>query len=205
MQPGDVLVVTSKIVSIDENRIVARESITKYDLIRREADRYLGPGLCGVEITIKEGLLLPSSGIDESNSESDAYLLYPSSPQQSAERLHKHLAKVMGFANFGVILSDSRSLPLRRGVTGVALSYWGFEGVQSRVGEPDLFGRNLKATHINVVDTLASMAVLSMGEGAESQPLAVVRGIPGLKFIDGNDMNFLRLNPDQDLFQPLWS
>lgn len=72
-------------------------------------------------------------------------------------------------------MTDSHTTPLRRGVTGIALSYWGFQGVESFVGTKDLYGRALKMTHVNFADALASAAVLMMGEANESCPLAMLR------------------------------
>ena len=67
---GKVLAVTTKIVSLSENRLIKRSEISKIDLVKREADRYLGQVFESCHLTVKENLLIPSAGIDESNSES---------------------------------------------------------------------------------------------------------------------------------------
>ena len=73
-------------------------------------------------------------------------------------------------------MTDSHVTPLRRGVTGLALAYAGFEGVESQVGKPDLHGHPLRFTEKAVADDLAAASVLVTGEAGESTPFAVVRG-----------------------------
>ena len=80
--------------------------------------------------------------------------------------------------NIGVVVTDSHLTPLRRGVTGVAIAYSGFEGIQSEIGRPDLFGKPLEVTEKAVADDLASAAILEMGESGESTPFALIRGAP---------------------------
>lgn len=199
---GQVLAITSKIVSLAENRTVAKSAISKKDLIKKEADIYLTPGQYDIELTITQGLLIPSAGIDESNSADQSYILYPEDPFASAHLIWQGLRRAFSLKNFGVILTDSHSMPLRRGVTGIALAYWGFHGVESLVDTPDLFGNKLKFTHLDIVDTLAAMAVLVMGEANEACPLAVVSGAK-VKFSEATDPSELILPPDKDLYYPL--
>ena len=106
-------------------------------------------------------------------------LLIYANPRKDFDEETKILAKIQvdnmlhfGWKNFGVLITDSHTTPLRRGVTGIALSYWGFSGVQNKVGTPDLFGRTLKMTHVNLADAFAAAAVLVMGESNESTPVA---------------------------------
>jgi F420-0:gamma-glutamyl ligase len=197
-----IVVVTSKIASVAEGRMVPRAAIDKASLVRREADRYLGETRFGVALTIKNSLLIPSAGIDESNSESGDFILYPARPFESAARLWAFLRAEWGLRELGVILSDSRVLPLRRGVVGVALSYWGFRGVRSLVGRADLFGRELKVTQMNLADGLAAMAVMAMGEGAERRPLASIRGAE-VEFADEIESGEMSIPLEEDLFGSL--
>ena len=82
--------------------------------------------------------------------------------------------------NVGVIVTDSHLTPLRRGVTGLAIAYSGFAGVQSEIGKPDLFGKPLRVTEKAVADNLASVAILVMGESGESTPFTLIRGAPAI-------------------------
>lgn len=174
VREGLVLAVTSKIVSLAEGRTVPRDQAVKLELIKREADVYLGPMGHGSHLTITKGLLLASAGIDESNSENGDFILYPEDPFMSAQALWKTLREKWKIKDLGIILTDSRTTPLRLGVTGFALAHWGIKGLRRCVGDKDLFGRELKMTSVNVVDGLAAAATLLMGEAAESRPLVVI-------------------------------
>lgn len=202
IREGQVLAVTSKIVSLAENRVVAKESISKRALVEKEAGHYLGEGNHGVELTLTHGLLIPSAGIDESNSESGGYILYPADPFASAARLGEALRAHFKVKRLGIVLTDSHSSPLRFGVTGLSLAHWGFKGVNSLVGAPDIFGKQLKFTSVNVADSLAVMAVFTMGEAANRCPLALVEGAE-ISFTDRTDPNEIVVQPENDLYWPL--
>ncbi|MGE0526650.1 MAG: coenzyme F420-0:L-glutamate ligase [Bdellovibrionales bacterium] len=200
---GLIVTVTSKIVSLAEGRMVSRsDHPNKETLVRQEADEYLGAIGYGTFLTIKHGLLIPSAGIDESNAESGDYILFPSNPFASAQKLWCELMAAWDLKSLGVILSDSRTSPLRRGVTGVALAYWGFRAVRSLVGTPDLFGRELRMTRMNLADAMAAAAVMVMGEGRERQPLALIRGA-SVEFSVHTDPDEVRIPLDEDLYAPL--
>lgn len=206
--PGDlrqencVLAITSKIVSLAERRTVSKNSIEKRALVEREADYFLGEIGHGCFLTIKEGLLIPSAGIDESNSESGDYILYPADPFHSARELWSALRKRWDLKNLGIIITDSHTTPLRRGVTGIGLSYAGFSAVKSLIGSEDLFGRQLRVTTINYLDGLSAAAVLAMGEGAECQPLAWI-GASGVDFCETIDPREIQIPVEEDLYGPL--
>ncbi len=194
-----ILAVTSKIVSLSEGRIVSRAEISKTELIKREADIFLGAAGHGVLLTIKEGLLIASAGIDESNSADGHYILYPENPYASAKKLWSALKTEWGLTNFGLIFTDSRTSPLRQGVTGICLAHWGFRGIKNMIGTKDLFGRELRMTKINVADSFAATAALAMGEGAEAQPLALITGAD-CEFSENTEPAELRMDPREDLY-----
>lgn len=197
-----MIAVTSKIVSLAEDRVVARDSIQKTDLVIRESDVYLGEVGYGCHLTVKHGLLIPSAGIDESNSESGDYILYPIDPWGSARRLYDVLSARWGITRLGVILTDSHTTPLRRGVTGVALAYFGIRGVRSFVGHPDIFGRSLEMTSVNRADALAAAAVLVMGEADEQSPLAIIEDAQ-VEFDVRGDRGEVQIPLDEDLYGPV--
>lgn len=196
-----IIAVTSKIVSLAENRLVEKLSIEKSVLVKREADHNLGAIGYGSLLTIKEGLLIASAGIDESNSETGDYILYPEKPFESARLICESLRARWQIKNVGILLTDSRTSPLRFGVTGVALAYWGFRGLQNKVGSRDLFNRELQMTKINYADGLASAATLVMGEGNESRPLAVISGAD-VEFVKDTDPNEIKTRLEDDLYYP---
>ncbi|RZA00336.1 MAG: hypothetical protein EOP11_18430 [Proteobacteria bacterium] len=202
LEDGAVVAVTSKIVSLAENRVAPKEGTTKRALVEKEAGTYLGMGNHGVELTITHGLLIPSAGIDESNSESGDYILFPEDPFASAAAIGRYLRSEFNLKHLGVILTDSHSSPLRLGVTGLSLSHWGIKGTQSLVGAPDIFGKELKFTSVNVVDSLATMAVFTMGEADNRCPLAVIKGAE-VEFTEQTSPAEIVVKPEDDLYWPL--
>jgi dihydrofolate synthase / folylpolyglutamate synthase len=106
-----------------------------------------------------------------------------------------------------VVVTDSRTTPLRLGVTGVALAHSGFRALNDYVGKQDLFGRALRMTKVNVMDALATSAVLVMGEGSESTPMAVIDELPFVTFQprapSAAELSELRIALEDDLYAPL--
>jgi len=200
IREGLILCVTSKIVSLSEGR--THKVAGKKNTVREEADLYLGEVGYGASLTIKHGLLMLGAGVDESNSESGDLILYPRDPFAAAENLTRVLRQTWGLKKLGVILTDSASAPLRRGTRGVALAHFGFHGVRNLVGQPDLFGRPLKITQMNVVDALASLGVMLMGEGAESQPIAAIHGAE-VEFNDEVPRSEIQIPLDDDMYAPM--
>jgi F420-0:gamma-glutamyl ligase len=203
LQDGDILAITSKIVGLAEEQVVDRASIEKLPLVRREADHYLGEIGYGVHLTIKHGLFIPSAGIDESNVDGDYYILFPKDPYASAKNIWTFLTHELNLKNLGILITDSHTMPLRKGVTGIALSYWGFKAVQNRVGEPDIFGRPLKVTQIDIADALAAAAVFAMGESSERRPLARVRGVDA-EFTADVEPGELMMPVQDDMYLPIY-
>ena len=203
LKEKSVLAVTSKIVSLAEGRTVNRERISKKELIKKECEYYLGEAGYNCHLTVQHGLLIPSAGIDESNSANGEYILYPKDPFASARKIQTAIKQKCILNDFAIIITDSRTLPLRRGVTGVALAYSGFKAVKSLIGKTDIFGRPLRMTTMNIVDALAASAVLLMGEGAEQCPLAVVHEAP-LMFTDETDPAELKIPIEEDLYNPFF-
>lgn len=198
-----ILAVTSKIFSLAENRLVPMDSISKQDLIDKEADHNLGEVGYGCYLTIKEGLFIASAGIDESNSEGGDYILYPEDPFASCKELYLELKEAWKLKELGILMTDSHTTPLRRGVTGISLAHWGFRGLQSAIGKPDLFGREMKMTTINFADGLAAAATMVMGEAREARPLAILNA-EGIEFVSETDRNELKMPTQDDLYYPFF-
>lgn len=202
-----VVAITSKIVAICEGRVRPTAGTDKQRLIAEEAERYLpADSRWGVSLTLKQGLLIATAGIDESNADG-WFVLWPSDAQRSAHAIRAHLAVRFGLTEVGVVITDSRSTPLRAGVTGVALAHSGFLALNDYVGKEDLFGRPLRMTKVNVMDALAASAVLVMGEGSECTPLAVIDEVPFVSFRADSptpdELSRLRIAPEDDLYAPL--
>ncbi len=211
-----VVAITSKIVSITEGRIVKVEDVENVEkgrtqkdmLIEQESEYYLprNDNKYGVSFAIAHGVLAASAGIDESNG-NGAYVLWPSNPQKSANDIRSHLISRCDLNNLGVIITDSKTTPLRWGVTGFALAYSGFSPLKDYIGTPDIFGRKLVYEKMNIADGLAASASVVMGEGSEQTPLAVLTDLADLHFKDTNptdkELKSLKINMDEDLYAPL--
>jgi dihydrofolate synthase / folylpolyglutamate synthase len=205
-----VLAVSSKIVALFEGRTIPLAEISKKELVRREADRYL-PHRIGdfdLYLTIKNSMLIPSAGVDESNSDGN-YILWPADPQGSTERIWRFLERRFPElkGRFGVLLTDSTPSPLRWGVGGKSIGFCGFRCLNSKVGESDLFGRKLEMTRIHVADGLAAAAVLCMGEGSEGTPMAMITDLPFVEFTGDlpteEEKASVKIDIEDDLFGPL--
>lgn len=198
-----IVAVTSKIVSLSEMRLVEKSAISKEQLIENEADHNLGEVAYGCFLTVKHGLFIPSAGIDESNSEKDQYILYPEDPFQSTKQLWEGLRGRWKIKNLGILMTDSHTTPLRKGVTGISLAHWGFAGLKDMIGSPDLFGRKMKMTTVNVADALAAAATLVMGEANECRPMAIL-GCGGVEFTEKTDIEELKMPIQDDLYYPFF-
>lgn len=203
-----VLAITSKIVALCEGRVVKIGTIDKQQLIEREADYFLPPdqNRYHVTLTIKDNILIPSAGIDESNSDHD-YVLWPQDAQATANAIRSYLCQRFGLQYVGVIITDSKTTPLRWGVTGVTVAHSGFSALNDYIGRTDLFGRTLRMTKVNVADALAAAAVLVMGEGDEQTPLAVITDVPFAQFQardpSEQELQSLAIALEDDLYAPL--
>jgi len=195
LENGDILIISSKFVSMSENRIVdlAKVRVKKEgrelanslgmdpslaQLVVDEADTIFS-GVQGFTLAIKNGVVAPNAGIDRSNVFHGHAILYPKNPYLSAERIRKKILEKMG-KKVGIVLSDSRLMPTRIGTTGVALAIAGFEPVKDERGRKDLFGNVLRVTQRALADDLCSAAQLLMGEADEGVPVVIARNT-GLK------------------------
>ncbi len=206
LKEDSVVAVTSKVVSIGEGRCIPTSKISKDELAAEEADKYLpreeSPG-GWILHTIKNNMIVASGGVDESNG-ANYYILWPKNPTASAKKIWSFLRKRFKIINVGVIITDSRLIPLRRGVVGIAISYFGFKGLKDYRGKKDLFGREFVMETSNLADSLATAAVLEMGEGAERLPIVVISNIPDIEFSSKTDKS-LELGEKEDMFYPFFS
>ena len=202
---GSILAITSKIISLCEGRVVPVKGSNKDELIKREADLYLPKeeNRYNLFLTIKNSILAVSAGIDESNT-AGYYVFWPKDPQKTANEIREYLTERFNLKKAGVIITDSKTTPLRWGVTGIPISHSGFKALRDLIGTPDLFGRKLRVTKVSIVDGLASSAALVMGEGAEQTPLSIITDIPFVEFQDRNptkkELDELKISIDDDVY-----
>ncbi len=199
---GSVLVVTSKIVALSEGRtVVFKNEKQKIALIKEESN--LAIKTKNTWLTIKDDMVMAFSGIDESNSNGKLTLL-PKDSFESAKVLRKKLIQNLRLKNLGVLVTDSGFLPLRTGTIGLALGYAGFKGIRNYIGKKDIFGRILKFSRTDIADSLATSAVLCMGEGKEQQPLAIITNAP-VVFTEKINKKELRIKTTKDIYAPLFN
>ena len=190
LKNGDIIVISSKYVAGSQGRILETNSVIPSDkadliskkfkikskfaeIILRESDKIFG-GVSGFVITSSDNILAPNAGIDKSNSNGTKLILYPENPYQIAENIKRKIF-IEYSVHVGIIIVDSRLMPARVGTIGIAIACSGLEPVKDLRGDIDLDGNPLKVTFQATADNLASIANHKMGEGSESQPIAIVR------------------------------
>ncbi|MFA6185387.1 MAG: coenzyme F420-0:L-glutamate ligase [Candidatus Shapirobacteria bacterium] len=204
LKDNSVVAITSKIVSICEGSVVEIGKSDKDLLIKNQADYYLPKkNKYNFYLSIKNNILIPSAGIDESNG-NGYYILWPKNPQDSANKIRSYLTKKFKIKNLGVIIVDSKTTPLRWGVTGVSVSYSGFNALNNYIGSKDIFGKKFEVEKVNVADALAAAAVLVMGEGNEQTPIAIIEETPFVNFKNKNpsveELKELAITIEDDLY-----
>jgi len=175
---GDVLVVTQKVVSKAEGRIVHIDTDdpgAKQALVESESVRVLRRRGDLLITETRHGFVCANAGIDLSNVEAGTAALLPVDPDRSARRIRDALGHLLG-VDLAVIVSDTFGRTWRNGVTDVAIGIAGIAGVVDLRGTPDATGRVLEATEVCVADEIAGAAELVMGKD-RSVPAAVVRGV----------------------------
>jgi len=207
---GDIVAITSKIISICEGRIQAiTTEEEKQRVIREESERYIDTELTrryGFQLTIAHNILIPNAGVDESNGNGQL-ILWPKDAMRTAQEVWEYLRKKFSLTRLGVIITDSHTTMLRKGTMGIGLSWCGFEALKNYIGTPDIFKRELRVTKSHVLDGLAASAVLVMGEGNEQTPMAVIQEAHNVVFQDHpptrEEIQDIHIPVELDLYAPL--
>ncbi|KJE23782.1 coenzyme F420-0 gamma-glutamyl ligase [Frankia torreyi] len=198
---GDVLVVTSKIVSKAEGRLItvagdreaARQSAIDGESVREVARR--GPTRI---VETHHGFVLASAGVDASNIAKDSLALLPVDPDASAARLRAGVAALLG-VDVAVVITDTAGRPWRRGLTDMAIGVAGMAALRSHIGDIDGYGNELGMTEVAEADELAAAADLVKGK-LGATPVAVVRGYGRLPD-DGTGARSLLRPSGEDMFR----
>ena len=193
LKEGDIVVIAEKVIATSQGRVKnlsevspiseeARELANKYDmdqryveLILQEANMILG-GMKHVILAKVNDFLIANAGIDQSNAGPDSVILLPKNLKQIPWEYWKSLRKEFGINDLGIIISDSRVQPLRKGTIGIAISTAGFEPIEDLRGHPDLFGRPLEITMRAIADDLTSAAQFLLSEADQQTPIVIIRG-----------------------------
>ena len=197
LRDGDIVVITSKIVSKAEGRVVtaSREQAIEAETARVVARR--GPTTIA---QTRHGLVLAAAGVDESNTAPGTVVLLPEDPDESARRLRKALQARTG-RTVGVIVTDTMGRPWRAGQTDNAIGAAGVTPVRDYRGEADTFGNILEVTVAAVADEIAAAANLVKGKSRQV-PAAVVRGLAALVTEqDGPGARAIIRPADEDMFR----
>jgi coenzyme F420-0:L-glutamate ligase/coenzyme F420-1:gamma-L-glutamate ligase len=196
-QPGDVLIITHKIVSKAEGRVVALDHVQSssaaielaqktekdpalVELILSESKKIIRhrPGLIIAEHRL--GMVMANAGIDQSNVGGGAgerrVLLLPRNPDQSSEMIARALQRRFQ-CDVAVIIADSVGRAWRNGIVGLAIGAFGLPALLDLRGRQDLDGRDLEVTQVGLADEIASAAELLMGEADEARPAVLMRGM----------------------------
>jgi coenzyme F420-0:L-glutamate ligase/coenzyme F420-1:gamma-L-glutamate ligase len=218
-EPGDILVVTSKIVSKSEGRWLDLRTVTPseralelaqvtekdprmVEAVLRESQAVSRYRTGVLVVRNRLGFTSANAGIDHSNvgldQDDNWVLLLPEDPDASARRLRGVFKERTG-VEVGIVISDTHGRPFRVGNVGVAVGVSGIPAVLDLRGNKDLFGRELRATIIAAADAIASAAGLVTGEADEGRPVVLVRGLR-LDFADGRAADLIR-DPTLDLYQ----
>ena len=219
-RPGDVLVVTQKIVSKAEGCVVDLTTIeprqeavdfaAKWDrdarqveLVLRESAEILRMERGIVISRTHHGFVCANAGIDASNTGTkDIVTLLPSDPDASAARLKARMPALVGLQDddaFGIVISDSFGRPWRFGIVDVALGVAGLHALDDMRGQPDADGRVMRSTVVALADEVASAAELASGKTSR-QPVVLVRGAPGVGG-DGSVVRDVVMPEEMDLFR----
>ena len=196
LRDGDIVVVTSKIISKAEGRI--QPASQRAELITSESRRTVARRGDTRIVRTHVGLTMAAAGVDASNVSAESILLLPHDPDASAAGLRAQLVAATGLG-LGVIISDTAGRPWRMGQTDYAIGVSGVQVVQNYVGARDTYGNELQVTAMAVADELAAAADLVKGK-LRGRPVAVVRGLGGL--VSGTDSSARELlrDPGKDMF-----
>lgn len=210
LHDGSIVALSSKVISICEGKTIPLTSISHDALVAKLAGTSLEPvrrGKNDMILTQVGNLLVESAGVDVSNA-NGYYILLPKDPYKSAQKVWEYLRKRDKIKQLGIVITDSHSVPRRKGAEGFALASYGFKASHVYQDQRDIFGKKFHFTASDVADSLAAAAVLTMGEGNETTPLAVITGLDNIEFFKkaiplSTAKKYSWVHPDLDVYAPL--
>lgn len=198
LEDGDIVAITSKIVALSQGRVGKLKD--KKDLIVHNSKKIIETPWAFMTLT-NDGWCI-NAGTDESNANHKVILL-PKDIFKTAELLRKRMLKHYSLKKLGIVITDTKSLPLRAGTVGRAIGYAGFKPLKSYIGRKDLFGKKSRFTESNIADAVSACAVLAMGEGDERIPLVIIKNAPVI-FTNTSMLNKkstgLSIMPEKDIY-----
>jgi len=192
---GDIIVVSSKIVSKAEGRVIELSKVKPspkafeiakitgkdprlVEVILKESIKVVKAVRGHLIVATKQGIVCANAGVDKSNvaGTPEVVALLPENPDESAERIRTRIRKLTG-KNVVVVITDTYGRPLREGHINMAIGVSGLKVFKDYRGKEDLFGYVLRVKRIAIADEIASAAELVMGNGAEGIPVAIIKGL----------------------------
>lgn len=212
LSEGSIIAVSSKVVSICEGHTIPLAEISHEDLVNKLANLKIEPitrGANDMILTQVGSLLVESAGVDVSNA-NGFYVLLPKNPFKSAKDIWEYLRKRDKVRKLGVVITDSHSVPRRKGAIGFALASYGFKATNVYHDKRDVFGQKFHFTASDVADSLAAASVLVMGEGNERTPIAVITELENIQFFRKViplqvARRYSWVHPKLDVYSPLLS
>jgi coenzyme F420-0:L-glutamate ligase len=214
IEDRDLLAIASKAVAVAQKRLVKLGLIEpsekaimlaeKYglepsfvEIVLQEAEKVYG-GVPKTLLTLKNNMLVANAGVDHKNAPEGYVILWPSNPNEAAEKMRSEILAKTG-KHIGVLIIDSRITPLRMGTTALAIGIAGFKPVRDCRVERDLYGKRVYITRHAVADDLASAAHLIMGETTARTPAVLIRNAPVI-FDEKFNPNLMTIPAEQCLF-----
>ena len=192
LEDGDILLIAETLISKAEGNIIKVDEIVPskealevaekckkdpkiVEIILQESNEVVAVGPNFIVTETKQGFVCANSGIDESNVEEGLATPIPVNPDCSAKEIREYLEDKTG-KEIAVIITDTQGRAFRVGAIGTAIGVSGINPLWVRVGEEDLFGRELETTEVATADELAAAASLLMGQANEGIPIVLIRG-----------------------------
>ncbi|MFX0184112.1 MAG: coenzyme F420-0:L-glutamate ligase [Candidatus Hodarchaeota archaeon] len=227
LQDKDIIVIASKIISFTEGCQYKLANITEVrkeaqvmakaaeldprfvEVVFKESEEIFG-AVPGAVLTLRDNVLQANAGVDQSNAGGEDFLIVlPRDPIDTAEKIYREIVDRTK-KKVGIIISDSKTHPLRRGTSGFALAVAGFVPIIDDRGTTDIFGRPMRITTRAIADNLACGAEILMGESNQKVPIVLVRGCKEINFQEVEDIEknnlLMKMSPPQHCIYmgPLW-
>ena len=218
IEDGDIIVVSQKIVSKAEGRIVRLSNATPsveaeelaeetgrdprlLEFVLRETNHVVKASREVVIVEDKRGLVCINAGIDKSNVKGkDRYSLLPENPDESARKIRNEIMALTR-KKVAVIICDTYSRPFRKGQVEFAIGIAGLKPFKDYRGQMDLFGNLLKVKNVAIADEIACAAELVMGQGREAIPVAIVKNVERAELNEKSTVKDLFISSQEDLFR----
>ena len=196
LEDKDIIVITQKIVSKVEDRLIKNDNESIEKLIQQESLEILRKRGDTIIARTKHGFICANAGIDKSNIEKGSVLLLPEDPDKTSRNIRKKIEHLTN-KKISIIISDTFGRAWREGQTNVGIGSSGIQPLESYVGEKDAFDNELFATEIAIIDELAGAAELVMKK-SDNIPVAIIRGV-NYKYSDLGVKELIR-KEDEDFF-----